>query len=115
MDNVAAVAIDACPTCGDRVIKVDSAARGESADYRAIPCRHLVAVTMHPDRIQLDSPALARWSWRDSRNGRRASLSCVPTREMAEQQLAAWRARDQRGGRPDMHESMPFVEVFRLI
>lgn len=54
------------------------------------------------------------WSWRDSRTGERVSVSATNTREQAERELEGWRARDRRGKRPDLHESMPFIEVYRV-
>lgn len=55
-----------------------------------------------------------RWGWRDARTGQRVSISVTHTREQAERELEGWRARDKRGKRPDLHDLMPFVEVFRL-
>lgn len=54
------------------------------------------------------------WGWRDSRDGHRVSASSCLTREYAEQQLEAWRARDRRGKRPDLHDLMPHLEVYRI-
>lgn len=54
------------------------------------------------------------WGWRDRRNGARVSMTSTVTREQAESELENWRIRDRRGGRPDLHDLMPFVEVFRI-
>lgn len=54
------------------------------------------------------------WAWRDSRTGARVSISSTMTKEQAERELEDWRRRDARGGRPDLHESMPFIEVYRV-
>lgn len=52
------------------------------------------------------------WGWRDSRTGMRWSASTTRTREQAEAELQGWRVRDARGRRPDLHDDLPFVEVF---
>jgi hypothetical protein len=54
------------------------------------------------------------WGWRDSRTKKRVSYSSTLSREQAEAQLEEWRARDRRGKRPDLHDSLPFYEVYRL-
>jgi hypothetical protein len=52
-----------------------------------------------------------QWGWVDSRTGRRASVTSVPTRAMAERVLAGWIERDRRGGRPDLHDVIPHLVV----
>lgn len=54
------------------------------------------------------------WGWRDARTGQRVSVSSTFSREGAERQLDEWRARDRRGKRPDLHELMPHLEVYRI-
>ena len=54
------------------------------------------------------------WGWRDKRTGKRVSQSATFTREQAERELEGWLARDRRGGRPDLHDTMPYVEVYRI-
>lgn len=54
------------------------------------------------------------WGWRDRRTGERVSQSACNSREYAERELEYWWERDRRGGRPDLHELMPHVEVFRI-
>lgn len=53
---------------------------------------------------------LASWHIEDSRTpGKRVGIASYPSREIAEDQIAAWRERDRRGGRPDIHELMPYL------
>lgn len=54
------------------------------------------------------------WGWRDRRTGKRVSVTSTPSRESAEQQLEHWRERDRRGKRPDLHDLMPHLEVYRI-
>lgn len=54
------------------------------------------------------------WGWRDRRTGQRVSVSSTFTREQAERELEGWWARDRRGKRPDLHDVMPHIEVFRI-
>ena len=54
------------------------------------------------------------WGWRDARTGRRVSITSTRTREQAERQLEEWHARDRRGKRPDLHDLMPYIEVYRI-
>ena len=54
------------------------------------------------------------WGWRDARTGERASVTAARTREQAEEQLAVWVKRDARGKRPDLHELIPFLEVYQI-
>ena len=54
------------------------------------------------------------WGWRDARTGQRVSQSSTFTREQAAQELAYWRARDAAGKRPDIHDLIPHIEVYRI-
>lgn len=54
------------------------------------------------------------WGWRDRRTGTPVSITSTFSREQAESQLAEWKARDRRGKRPDLHDLMPHVEVYRI-
>lgn len=55
------------------------------------------------------------WGWRDKRTGEPVSMSSTFTQEQAERELEGWRERDRKGGRPDLHELMPYVEVYRIV
>lgn len=62
----------------------------------------------------MTAPAREYWGWRDTRTGMRVSQSGTRTREQAEAELEYWRARDRRGKRPDLHDTLPHIEVYLI-
>ena len=54
------------------------------------------------------------YGWRDIRTGQRIGMATVATRAQAERYLAKWWERDERGGRPDIHDILPYVEVYEI-
>lgn len=72
------------------------------------------------DRRMTDRMRAARdltreiWGWRDRRTGQRVSRQSTYARDSAQRQLDSWIERDRRGGRPDLHELLPHVEVYRI-